>query len=447
MTNKIAFVRPNMFDGRSSDAMEPLVFSILAARTPETFETVLWDERLEDIPFDTPVSLIAMTVETYTAKRAYQLAWEFRRRGVPIVMGGYHPTFMPDEVLEHCDAIVMGDAEGVWEQVLEDFMSGQLCRKYDGTTFKPIASDNQDRSIYHGKKYAPVNLVQYGRGCKFNCDFCSIRAFYGSNLRQRSVADIVSEIEQLERKHIFLVDDNIFVDTQKARELFHALIPLKKKWSCQVSIDIAQNSDLVKLMAASGCTGALIGFESLNVDSLRQMKKGWGVKHQTYDEAIRVFQDAGIMIYGTFVFGYDGDTPDSFKEAVEFAVRNKFLLANFNPLTPTPGAPLYDRLMSENRLLHDKWWLDETFRYGDATFEPLGMTAQQLTDGCYWARTEFNTYSSIFNRLLDVRTNINSVTRAGFYLLSNLTSRREIHAKQGRVLGAANVPMAAGGAL
>ena len=447
MTIKIAFVRPNMFDGRSSDAMEPLVFSILAARTPETFETVLWDERLEDIPFDTPVSLIAMTVETYTAKRAYQLAWEFRRRGVPIVMGGYHPTFMPDEVLEHCDAIVMGDAEGVWEQVLEDFMSGQLCRKYDGTTFKPIASDNQDRSIYHGKKYAPVNLVQYGRGCKFNCDFCSIRAFYGSSLRQRSVADIVSEIEQLERKHIFLVDDNIFVDTQKSRELFHALIPLKKKWSCQVSIDIAQNSDLVKLMAASGCTGALIGFESLNVDSLRQMKKGWGVKHQTYDEAIRVFQDAGIMIYGTFVFGYDGDTPDSFKEAVEFAVRNKFLLANFNPLTPTPGAPLYDRLMSENRLLHDKWWLDETFRYGDATFEPLGMTAQQLTDGCYWARTEFNTYSSIFNRLLDVRTNINSVTRAGFYLLSNLTSRREIHAKQGRVLGAANVPMVAGGAL
>jgi radical SAM superfamily enzyme YgiQ (UPF0313 family) len=350
-------------------------------------------------------------------------------------MGGYHPTFLPDEALEHADAVVKGDAEGVWEQVLADARNGGLERIYESNEFPDLAGIMPDRSIFAGKKYAPIGLVQYGRGCKFNCSFCSIRAFYGANLRQRPVEEVVEDIRRSGKRHIFIVDDNIFVDVPKARELFEALIPLKIRWSCQVSIDVARDRELVDLMARSGCISALIGFESLHPDSLREIKKGWNVKWQSYDESIAVFQDAGIMIYGTFVFGCDHDTVDDFDAAVDFAIRHKFVLANFNPLTPTPGAVLFDRMREEGRLMHDKWWLDPDFKYGDATLQPLGMTADELTRGCFDARRQFNTVGSIMNRMGDRRTNSRSLYRAGVYLLANLISRREIYRKQQRELG------------
>lgn len=432
---RVTFIRPNMYDDRSSDAMEPLCFAILKALTPEDVETKFYDERLEPVPADLDTDLVAMTVETYTARRAYQIAAEYRRHGVPVVMGGYHPTFLPDEALEHADAVVKGDAEGVWEQVLADARNGGLERIYESNEFPDLAGIMPDRSIFAGKKYAPIGLVQYGRGCKFNCSFCSIRAFYGANLRQRPVEEVVEDIRRSGKRHIFIVDDNIFVDVPKARELFEALIPLKIRWSCQVSIDVARDRELVDLMARSGCISALIGFESLHPDSLREIKKGWNVKWQSYDESIAVFQDAGIMIYGTFVFGCDHDTVDDFDAAVDFAIRHKFVLANFNPLTPTPGAVLFDRMREEGRLMHDKWWLDPDFKYGDATLQPLGMTADELTRGCFDARRQFNTVGSIMNRMGDRRTNSRSLYRAGVYLLANLISRREIYRKQQRELG------------
>jgi radical SAM superfamily enzyme YgiQ (UPF0313 family) len=278
-------------------------------------------------------------------------------------------------------------------------------------------------------------LVQYGRGCKFNCSFCSIRAFYGNNLRQRPVADVIEDIRRSGKKHIFLVDDNIFVDVDKARELFTALIPLKIKWSCQVSIDIARDRALVRLMAESGCISALVGFESLDPASLKEIKKGWNVKWQSYDDAIEVFQSEGIMIYGTFVFGCDNDTLENFDIAVDFAIKHKFILANFNPLTPMPGAPLFDRMEREGRLLHDRWWLDPEFKYGDATMQPKNMTAEELTTACFSARQKFNTMKSIIHRISDRRTNLRSPLRAGVFLLSNYVSWREIYRKQKRALG------------
>lgn len=432
---KIAFVFPNMFETRAFDAIEPLVFSILAARTPDDIETVFWDERKEDVPLDPGVSLLAITVETHTARRAYQIARQYRSLGVPVVMGGHHPTFMPDEALQHCDAVVIGDAEGAWEELIRDFRAGEMKSKYVQPDVMPLANLKLDRSILKGKGYAPASVVQYGRGCKFNCEFCSIRAFYGKGLRQRPVADVVAEIEALDHRHVFFVDDNIFVDRAKAKELLRALVPLKITWSCQVSIDIAQDPELVDLLRKSGCNGALVGFESLNSINLKQMKKGWGLKRQDYETSIGILQDAGVMIYGSFVFGYDADTPDSFAETVDFAIRNKFFLGNFAALMPTPGARLYDRLRSEGRLLQDKWWLDPNFRYGDATFVPRGMTPDQLTEGCHWARTQFTSYGSIFHRLWDRRTNLGSLHRAGFYLAANLVFRRELRGKHGQVLG------------
>lgn len=174
---KVTFVRPNLFEERSSDAMHPLCFAILKSLTPADVETAFYDERLEDIPFDEPTDLVAMTVETYTARRSYQIASQFRRRGVPVVMGGYHPTFLPDEALQYADSVVTGDAEGVWQQVVEDARGGNLQPLYSRDGFAPLGGTQPDRSIFEGKRYTPVSLVQYGRGCRYNCNFCSIRAF------------------------------------------------------------------------------------------------------------------------------------------------------------------------------------------------------------------------------------------------------------------------------
>jgi radical SAM superfamily enzyme YgiQ (UPF0313 family) len=415
--------------------MQPLCFAILKTLTPPDVETTLYDERLEAIPYDDPTDLVALTVETYTARRSYQIAREYRRRGVTVVMGGYHPTFLPDEALQYADAVVQGDAEGIWERVIADARAARLERLYRQAEFPSLRGSRLDRSVFANKRYLPITLVQYGRGCRFNCDFCSIRAFYGSSQRQRPVREVVQEIERCGRAHVFFVDDNLFVDVPKAEELFHALIPLRIAWSCQTSIDVVRNPRLVELMGRSGCTTALIGFESLDPQNLAQMKKKWNLKYGDYATSIRVLQDAGIMIYGTFVFGYDRDTADSFDVAVEFAMRNRFYLANFNPLTPTPRTPLFDRLRTTGRLLHDRWWLAPDYRYGEATFRPRSMTADELTAGCYRARTEFNTYRSILRRAVDKRTNARTPYRLGLYVYANLVSRREIHSKQGRPLG------------
>ncbi len=434
---KVTFIRPNIGDRPSTAAMTPLIFSILSALTPSHIDRVLHDDRLEKIPFDEPTDLVAMAVETYTARRSYQLAHEFRKRGVKVVMGGYHPTFMPDEVLQHADAIAIGDAEGIWAQILADAAAGALRPIYQEPEFQPLAYIRPDRSLFRGKRYSPIPLVQYGRGCKFACEFCSINAFYGRTLRQRPLAEVIREIEALDRKHIFIVDDNIFVDEAKATAFFEALIPLRIRWSCQISIDVALNPTLIDLLRRSGCISVLIGFESLDPANLRQMKKHWNVRHQDYDTAIAKFRDAGIMIYGTFVHGYDHDTPDSFKRNVDFAMRHKFFLANFNPLTPTPGSALYTRLKHEGRLINDPWWLDPAFRYGRATFHPRGMTAEQLEEGCYWARTQFNTVANIARRACDLKANMRTPYALGVHLAANVISRIEIHRKQGVALGCA----------
>jgi len=421
--------------------MQPLALAILARLTPPDVEVVLHDERVGPIPLDDPVDLVAMTVETYTARRAYQLASAWRRRGVPVVMGGYHPTFLPDEAGHFADSVVLGDAEGIWGQVVEDARRHRLRPRYQQADIPPReAQASPDRRLFAGTRYAPVTLVQYGRGCRFNCDFCSIHAFYGSMTRQRPVRDVVDEIEQSGRRYVFFVDDNLFVDTAGVRELFAALRPLGVSWFCQSSIDIARDRSLVRLMASSGCSSVLFGFESLNAANLRQMRKGWNVKWQDFETSIGVVQDAGIMIYGTFVHGYDGDTARSFDDTVEFAIRHRFYLANFNPLTPTPRAPLYDRLAREGRLIHDRWWLDPRFRYGDATFHPRGMTAEELTAGCWRARRAFTSTGSIVRRFLDPAGALRTPSHAVQYVLTNVISRREVRGKQGERLGGDDLP-------
>ncbi len=352
-------------------------------------------------------------------------------------MGGYHATFLPDEVLQFADAVVIGDAEELWPRVVADAERGALQRIYRSDGFPSLERVQPDRSIFGNKRYAPAALVQYGRGCRFACEFCSIHAFYGKNLRQRPVEAVVDEIQRTGKKHIFLVDDNIFIDVPRAVELFEALIPLKIRWSCQISIDVAKDAALMDLLQRSGCTTAVVGFESLNAANLRQMKKHWNLKHHDYATSVKIFREHGIMLYGSFVFGYDEDTPASFAETLNFAIEHKFYTANFNPLTPMPGAALYDRLAAEGRLRYERWWLDPAFRYGEAVFHPQGMSADQLTEGCYRIRKQFHSLRSIASRAADAHTNARDPYRLGLHLASNLVSKWMIDKKQGMALGEA----------
>ena len=431
---KITFIRPNLFPCRSKDALEPVVFGILKGLTPSCDQCVLYDERLEEIPLDEETDLVAITVDTFTSRRAYQLATNFVRRGVPVVLGGYHPTFCPEEALQFADSVVTGDAEEVWPTVVEDARLGQLQRTYRGVN-APIDQLRVDRSIFQGKSYRPVTLVQYGRGCKYNCDFCSIHTFYGSTLRWRNLQCVVEELAGAGRHFVFFTDDNLFNSREKLIELMDAIRPLGIHWSCQASIDVAADRDLVRQMADSGCMSVMVGFESLNDASLQQMRKSWQLKYGSFSQLIDVFRSNGIMVYGGFVLGYDDDTPETFQHTLDFALENKLFLANFNPLAPTPGTPLYERLKYEGRLLHEPWWLHENYRYGDAMFQPRGMTPQQLQAGCYWARTEFNRARNILRRSTDLRANCRSLLHTAGFALANLTARREIHRKQGQKLG------------
>jgi radical SAM superfamily enzyme YgiQ (UPF0313 family) len=432
---KIALIRPNIGDYRSSDAMPPLAMGILAARA-HGHQVVFYDDRVEPIPATLDADLIAMSVETFTARRAYQLADQFREQGHIVVMGGYHPTFLPEEALGHADAVVSGDAEGTWETLLADVSNARLQRIYMGNNQAKLTDYRIDRSIFAGKSYAPVELIQYGRGCRFVCDFCSIHRFYGSLVRVRPAEHIRLELETLNRKRLlFFVDDNLFSSEDELGALLSVIKPLKLRWSCQISIDVARKLPLLDRLADAGCRFVLIGFESLEAKNLRQMGKSWNKVAGGYQDVVRELHRRGIGVYGTFVFGYDHDTPDTIRRSVEFALEARLEIANFNPLTPTPGSVLYDRLRDEKRLLSPQWWLDPNYRYGDPIFAPVAMTAGQLAEGCFEAKRQFYAWSSIARRVLDNDRRF-SLFGTTMTTIANVISRREVYRKQGRQLGA-----------
>ena len=432
---RITFIRPHITSRRAADALEPLVFGILAKLTPPDVEVKFYDARIEPVPLDEPTDLVALTVETFTAKYAYQLAMHFRARGVPVVMGGYHPTLLPDEALQFADAIAIGDAETVWAQIVEDARAGRLKRVYQSQPNLETDGVVPDRSIFAGKKYKPLHLMQIGRGCKYACDFCSIHAFYGRDMPRRCLDDVLKEAEELRGKYVFFADDNLFNDLEYAEKLFEALIPYNIHWSCQVSLDIAQNPHLLDLMAQSGCIGCLVGFETLDEANLVQMRKKWNKKYGDYANTLARFHERGIMVFGSFVFGYDHDTTDAFARTFDFAMRSKLALAQFNPLIPTPATSLFERLKKEDRLIYPRWWLDDSYRYGETIFRPKGMTPDQLAEGCFKIRQDFGKYGSIFQRMLSSKANSGSLYNMFAFLAVNIASIKEIYNKQGVPLG------------
>jgi radical SAM superfamily enzyme YgiQ (UPF0313 family) len=395
--------------------MEPLPSATIAGLTPNDVVIKFYDDRLEAIPFDEPTDLAAISVETYTAKRTYQIASEYRQRGVPVVMGGFHATLCPEEVADYAEAVVIGEAEELWPQVIDDFRHGRLEKFYQQSTRPSLVGLKPDRSIFRGKRYLPIGLIEWGRGCHFNCDFCAIQTAFNQSQTRRPTDEVLREIKQIwpYKKLIFLVDDNLTTNMKAAKEFLQALIPLKIRWVSQASINVAHDEAFLDLLVRSGCQGLLVGFESLDAENLKSMNKGFNTMNGGYEKALANLRRYRIRLYITFVFGYDHDTPASFAESVAFAKHHHFYIAAFNHLTPFPGTPLYTRLQAENRLRYPAWWLDDAYSYNQIPFRPVHMRPEELQHHCVEARRAFYTWPSIIRRSLD------SVNRASFLMFRN----------------------------
>ncbi len=415
--------------------MQPLAAATLAGLTPRDVEVKFYDDRMETIPYDEPTDLVALSVETYTAMRSYQIASEYRRRGAPVVMGGFHPTLVPEEVGEYADSIVIGEAEGVWPEVIEDVREGRLRREYRSVKRPSLAGLKPDRSIFAGKRYLPIGLVEAGRGCHLKCEFCAVQSYFGSTQTRRPIGNILDEIRRMRAPLYFFVDDNITSNMDEAKEFFRALIPLRIRWVSQASINAAHDEEFLQLIKGSGCQGLLIGIETLNPANLRQMHKGFNTMRGGYEVALANLRRHGIRLYVTFILGYDADTDDTIGEALKFALRHKFYIVAFNHLTPFPGTPLYDRLEREGRLLYDRWWLDPRYRYGDVPFRPRRMTPEQVRDGCIQARAEFYSLNSIVRRSLDRQVNGENFFMWTHFFIINWMIRREVEQRAGFPLG------------
>lgn len=402
--------------------MEPLPAATLAGLTPKDVAVKFYDDRMEDIPFDEPADLVAISVETYTAKRAYQIASEYRRRKIPVVMGGFHAALCPDEVARHAEAVVIGEAELTWPQVVDDARHGRLQKVYRSASRPSLAGLRPDRSIFRGKRYLPVGLVEAGRGCHFKCEFCAVQTVFESTQTRRPVDDILAELRQLkgEKKLFFFVDDNITSNLAQAKEFFRALIPLGIRWVSQSSINAAHDEEFLDLLARSGCQGVLIGFESLNPANLKVMNKSFNTMRGGFEQALANLRRHRIRVYGTFIFGYDGDTPESFGPTVDFAQEHSLYIAAFNHLTPFPGTPLYERLVKENRMLYDAWWLDDRYSYNRIPFQPRAMDPEELRQGCLSARRRFYSWPSILRRSLAPVNRSNGFMWRNFYLINGL---------------------------
>jgi radical SAM superfamily enzyme YgiQ (UPF0313 family) len=381
--------------------LRSLALATLAGLTPDEVELSLLDDTVKRIDpatdIDGRADLAAITVSTKTARRAYELAAAYRQRGVKVVMGGIHPTAVPDEALEHCDAVVVGEAEDLWERLVADERKGRLQPIYRNEVLPDFRTPRRAKwTVFPRRNYAPVHIVQASRGCPFTCEFCSVRTFFGSKTRLRDPMDVADEIATTHGGLLMFADDNILGYGEHSRALFRALTPLKRRWAGQASLHGMHDSTTLQLMADAGCQAVFVGFESVSRDSLLACGKRQNDPAH-YLDTVRRLHDHGIAVWGAFVFGFDEDTPDVFEATVEFARKAGILMASFSVLTPYPGTPLFIRLKDEGRLFDERWWLRE-WRDGYPFFHPKHMSADQLFEGWQNAWKWFYSGSSILSR-------------------------------------------------
>jgi radical SAM superfamily enzyme YgiQ (UPF0313 family) len=397
----------------------------VAGATPPDWKLRILDEKVEPLDFSRPVDLVGITGMSPAINRAYEIADAFRNRGVPVVMGGIHVSMMPEEALAHCDAVVIGEAEGLWPRLLSDFRQGRMQRLYRHEAFPPLQQlGRPDWSLYDGKGYLPFHCVETSRGCPHACDFCSVTNYFGGCYRTRPPEEVEEEVRGLRpfegrfilKNVVFFVDDNIAGKPAHARELLHRLIPYRLKWVGQASTAIARDDELLDLCRKSGCMGLLIGFETLSRDKLKAVRKGFN-HPESYLDAIKKIHDYGIGVSGAFVFGLDGDDEGVFDRTYEFVQKAKLESPYFSILTPYPGTRLHQRLAWEGRIIDRDW---SNYNTNTVVYRPSGMTAQQLFDGYFRLQNAVHTVPAIVQRFWG------TTSKANFWLPMNYGFRRSI---------------------
>lgn len=366
---------------RSTFTLPQMSLAILAALTPPGIELKVIDELVDEIDFSHQADLVALSINTTSAPRSYEVADRFREKGATIVMGGIHPSAMPKEALGHADSVVIGEAETVWPTLLEDFAAGTLKQTYTPLHPDPQYIPTPRWDVLNPSRYYVPRTFQVSRGCPYGCSFCSSTRFFGTKYRFRDIGKVVEELKAYPKNFIVFIDDNICGNADYLRELLKAIAPLKKRWVSQCSVDIAKKEGLLELARQSGCAGILIGFESIKEENradVRKLRSG-----REYSDIVSAIHGHGIGVHGSFMFGFDNDDAEVIDKTVEFALQNRLQVANYCKLTPYPGTKLFDKFQAEGRLLHTDW--SKYDRY-NIVFKPKNIGIEELrqkTDEAY----------------------------------------------------------------
>ena len=372
-----------------------LSLPILAGLTPPEHAIEIAEEPWDEVDVNGDYDLVGITTMTATAPRAYELARTFRARGVKTILGGIHPTSLPDEAIEYADSVVIGEAENVWADVLNDAANNRLKKFYQGG-FPLLENAPMPRRDLIKRRSGRMGLapVETSRGCPYGCDFCTVTRFFGRRLRHKPVKDVMADIATVKEKNLLFLDDNIVGDRKYARDLFRELKHMGKGWVGQSAINIVKDRELLKLAADSGCGGLLVGLESVSTKEITRYKKNLKTRHEI-KEAVKMLQDVGILVLPSVIFGFDSDGPSIFEETAEFLLDCRVPFAQFVLLTPFPGTKTRADLEKENRITSHDWGRYDNLKL---VFRPAGMTAERMVEGFDWIRTEFYSVPSMVKR-------------------------------------------------
>jgi radical SAM superfamily enzyme YgiQ (UPF0313 family) len=390
--------------------MIPLALPTIAALTPENYDIRIYDEEIEDIPENNIPDIVGITTLAATANRAFEIGDQFRKKGAKVIFGGPYASFQAEEALKHGDSVVVSEAEGKWEQCLMDFENGCLKHIYESQSYVPYKTQKPPRwDLVNMKRIFQV-AIQVSRGCPFNCDFCLVSKNFGRKMRYREIENVVVEIKTAPSKYFFFVDDNLTIHKKYAKELMKALIPLKISWACMCSIDVATDDELLRLMAEAGCFNILIGFESLNPQSLEASNKRQNKQGTIYEEAIKKIHAAGIHINASFVVGFDNDTLDEFDRIFDFTLRNNLPNVNLHLLNAPPGTELYKKFREEGRLLN----CDPELGVGHfPTLSYMNMSQIELFDKYMETITRLYSFDTILKKAVPLFSNGGFIRKGG----------------------------------
>ena len=405
----------NFFFKMASKLLQPsLTLLQLAAITPKKHVVELIDCRFQNVDFNCDCDIVGISSYTYSAEDAYKIADYFRMKGKTVILGGYHPSSMPEEAKQHADSVVIGEAEISWPKLLEDFEGGNLKPFYQSELVDPRYIPVPARNLQKNMSF--VSRVQATRGCPNRCEFCAVKKVEGYAYRKRPVEHVINEIKSLPTSSFSFDDSSLTIDLDYTKELFGGMVGLKKSFSCYGNINILnENDDLIELSKKAGCSTWCVGFESISQDSLIGVRKS--NKIENYANAIKKIRKNGIKVKGLFMFGFDEDTPDIFNRTIKAIKEWKIDFVYFSILTPLPGTPLYDKLDKEGRILTKDW---SKYTCGYVVFQPKKMSNEELFNKTWEVAKDFYSIPNIAKRSLNDNLNLQQF---GNRLMYNLVDK------------------------